>query len=210
MDQIAREELILSNQGLVYFIARKYNVPGLPLNDLVQEGNIGLMRAAENFDPGKGKFGTYAFWWVKAYILRAIKRNWLVHIPSRRHDAKGHDEQDAPFCWMVELEESATVPSEGGELDPFEAVSRNETKQGIQRMLSELEPRERRVICLRFGIGYCGKEHTLEEIARSVGLSREGVRQVIDRALVKMRERNAALRTHSPVGTGKAEFHVCV
>lgn len=200
MDQTAREELILSNQPLVFFIAKKYYVPGLPLRDLVQEGNIGLMKATENFDPGKGKFGTYAFWWIKAYILRAIKNNWLVHVPLRRQESNRHDKQDAPFCQMVELEESATVSSEQDH-DPFEAASRNETKQGIQRMLSELAPRERQVICLRFGIGNGGEDHTLGEVGRSVGLTPERVRQVINKALDKMRRRTVAGKDRSPSGT---------
>ena len=191
MDQTAMQELVLSNQPLVFFIAKKYCVPGLPLRDLVQEGNIGLMKATENFDPSKGKFGTYAFWWVKAYILRAIRQNWLVHVPSRQQKKNRHNQQDGPFCWVVELEESATVPSEG-DPDPFEAACRNETKQGVQRMLSELTPRERQVVCLRFGIGDGGEDHTLEEVGRSVGLTPEGVRQVLNKALVKMRKGNAS------------------
>jgi len=208
MDQTAREELILSNQPLVYFMAKKYYVPGLPLRDLVQEGNIGLMKAAENFDPGKGKFGTYAFWWIKAYILRAIKNNWLVHFPSRRREANRHDKQDVPSCQMVKLEESTTVPSEVDH-DPFEAASNNETKQRIQRMLSELAPKERQAICLRFGIGNGGKEHTLEEVGRSVGLTPEGVRQVINKALVRMWKWDIAEEDCSPSSTRKAEFEAC-
>jgi len=191
MEQTAREELILPNQPLVFFIAKKYHTPGLPLMDLVQEGNIGLIRATEDFDPSKGRFGTYAFWWVKAYILKAIKKNWLVHVSSWRQEANRHDKEDAALCQMVELEESTTVLSEEDD-DPFEAASKNETKQVIQRMLSELAPRERRIICLRFGIGNGGKDHTIEEIGRSVGLTRERVRQILSKALVKMRKREVA------------------
>jgi hypothetical protein len=71
------------------------------------------MKATENFDPGKGKFGTYAFWWVKAYILRAIRQNSLVHVPSKRQKTNRPDKQDAPYCRMVDLEECATVPPGG-------------------------------------------------------------------------------------------------
>jgi len=191
MDQTAREELILSNQALVLFIAKKYHIPGLPLKDLVQEGNIGLMKAAESFDPTKGKFGTYAFWLVKAYILKAIEKNWLVHVPSWRQDANRPGKEDVPLCQIVELEESATAPSEKDD-GPFEAASENETKQVVQRMLSELAPMERRIICLRFGIGNGGQDHTIEEIGRSVGLTPERVRQILSKALGKMRKREAA------------------
>lgn len=191
MDQTTREELILSNQPLVFFIAKKYHTPGLPLMDLVQEGNIGLMRATEDFDPSKGRFGTYAFWWVKAYILKAIKKNWLVHVPSWRQEATQDDKEGTAVCQTVEFEESTMVPLEEDD-DPFEAASKNETKQVIQRMLGELAPRERRIICLRFGIGNGGKDHTIEEIGRSVGLTRERVRQILNKALVKMRKWEAA------------------
>ncbi len=191
MDQALREELILSNQPLVLFIAKKYHIPGLPLKDLVQEGNIGLMKAAESFDPTKGKFGTYAFWLVKAYILKAIHNNWLVHVPSCRQEPNRHDKEDAQLCQIVELEES-TIVAPWEDDGPFEAASENETKQVVQGMLSELTPRERLIICLRFGIGDGGEDHTIEEIGRSVGLTPERVRQILSKALGKMRKREVA------------------
>jgi len=169
VDQAARKELILSNQPLVFFIAKKYRVPGLPLKDLVQEGNIGLMKAAETFDPGKGKFGTYAFWWIKAYILTAIEESWLVHAPSWREEATRNDNGDGPVCQIVELDESVTAPTEEDD-GPFKAAREHETKQVVQRMLTRLNPKERRIVCLRFGIGNGGQDHTIEEIGRSVGL----------------------------------------
>jgi RNA polymerase primary sigma factor len=193
MDPTAREELILSNQALVLFIAKKYHIPGLPLKDLVQEGNIGLMKAAETFDPTKGKFGTYAFWLVKAHILKAIEKNWLVHVPSWRQEANRPGKEDVPLCQIVELEESATAPSEKDD-GPFEAASMDETKQVVQRMLSELTPRERQIICLRFGIGDAEEDHTIEEIGRSVGLAPERVRQILSKALGKMRKREVDLQ----------------
>jgi RNA polymerase primary sigma factor len=194
MDPTAREELILSNQALVLFIAKKYHIPGLPLKDLVQEGNIGLMKATENFDPNKGKFGTYAFWWIKAQILEAIKKNPLVHPPSWRHEANRPDEEEAPLSQVVELDESTTV-APGEDDDPFGATSENETRQVVEGMLNELTPRERQIICLRFGIGDGGEDHTIEEIGRSVGLTPERVRQILSKALGKMRKREVAEKT---------------
>jgi len=194
MDRAAREELILSNQPLVFFIAKKYHVPGLPLKDLVQEGNIGLMKAAETFDPAKGKFGTYAFWWIKAYILRAIEESWLVHTPSWQQEATRNDKGDGPVCQIVELDESATAPTEEDD-GPFKAASEHETKQVVQGMLTKLNPKERHIICLRFGIGNGGQDHTIEEIGRSVGLTPERVRQVLSKALTKMRRTKAAETT---------------
>jgi RNA polymerase primary sigma factor len=191
MDQTAREELILANQALVLIIAKKYHIPGLPLKDLVQEGNIGLMKAAESFDPTKGKFGTYAFWLIKAHILKAIEKNWLVHGPSRQQDANRPGEEDPPPCQIVELDESVTV-APGEEDGLFKAATQNETKQVVQGMLKALTERERQIICLRFGIGDGGEDHTIEEIGRSVGLTPERVRQILSKALGKMRKRGIA------------------
>jgi RNA polymerase sigma factor (sigma-70 family) len=191
MDQTAREELILSNQPLVFFIAKKYHIPGLPLKDLVQEGNIGLMKAVESFDPSKGRFGTYAFWWVRAQILKAIEESWLVHPPSWRQEANWQGKEDAPLCQIVELEDSVPAPTEEDD-GLFKAATENETKQVVQRMLSELTPRERCIICLRFGIENGGEDHTIEEIGRSVGLTPERVRQILNKALTKMRKIVAA------------------
>jgi len=194
MDQAAREELILSNQPLVFFIAKKYHIPGLPLKDLAQEGNIGLMKAAESFDPTRGKFGTYAFWWIKAYILKAIEESWLVHAPSWQQEANRPGKEDVPLCQIVELEESVPAPTEDGD-GPFESASENETRQVVQRMLGKLAPRERRIICLRFGIGNGGEDHTIEEIGRTVGLAPERVRQILSKALTKMRKREGVEKT---------------
>ncbi len=74
----------------------------------------------------------------------------------------------------------------------IKGVSGHETKQVVQRMLSGLTPRERHIVCLRFGIGNGGKDHTIEEIGRSVGLPPEGVRQIVSKALTKMRKTKVA------------------
>lgn len=83
-DQQAREEMIKANLRLVVNIAKKYNNCGLPFQDLIEEGNVGLLKAVERFDPGRNcRFSTYATWWIKQSILRALTDNSkVVRIPS--------------------------------------------------------------------------------------------------------------------------------
>jgi len=89
-DKKLREEFIKKNQGLVYHIAKKYAFPPEILSDLITEGNVGLLKAIEKFDLKKNvKFGTYAYFWIKRYILRALMREFeILKIPERYHEFK--------------------------------------------------------------------------------------------------------------------------
>jgi len=82
MTKSERDQMVKSNQGLVIFIAKKWRTGRLEFLDLVQEGNIGLLHAIDNFDPEKGKFSTYACYWIKKYIRTAVGENRNVQIPE--------------------------------------------------------------------------------------------------------------------------------
>ena len=86
-DPAALEEMIHRNLRLVVYWAKRYRASGMPIQDLIQEGNIGLMRAAEKFDPRKGtRFSTYASWWIRQALARAVcDRQDLIRIPVHMH-----------------------------------------------------------------------------------------------------------------------------
>ncbi len=224
----ARQQFILANLRLVVSVARRYQGQGLPLLDLIQEGNIGLMRGLDLFDWKQGfKFSTYATWWIRQAIVRAIAdRGRGIRIPVHIHDkirnlyrvraefSQTHEHEASP----QELAEALGLPFEEVErlievarLEPVslqlpvsedtelgdlladeqslpdvveEAMFRREMGRAV---MNDLDPRERRVVELRFGLRN-GHQMTLSDIGRLMGLSTERVRQLEREALQKLRQ----------------------
>ncbi len=230
-DPIAREQMIQANLRLVVKIAKTYSNPSMTLGDLVAEGNLGLMRAVEEFDPDAGvRFSTYAAWWIKQSIKRSLLQSGLtIRIPAylakliskwraaandleaRLGRTPGIDEMAKELKISRKKAEmihqgltAISAPNQVG-TDETQAMSEmladnnsNLPEQGMldasmtplmESVLENLEPRERKILELRFGLdGYEGPTRTYKEIGQEIGLTRERVRQLEKKALASLKE----------------------
>lgn len=233
-DQLALEKLVKANLRFVVSVAKQYHNGSMPLNDLINEGNLGLIKAARMFDETKGfKFISYAVWWIRQSIMKALDDHArIVRVPSNKlgelskiskamaameqqFEREPSPEELADFMGITVAEihraktgavrqASLDAPfgsdNEGSLLDVLISPDAEETdgalthsgslRAELERILATLSERERVVLKKVFGIDI-EYSMSMEDIAEELGLTRERVRQIKEKALAKIRVADA-------------------
>ena len=233
-DAEALDKLVRSNLRFVVSVARKYQNQGVPLSDLINEGNLGLIRAAHKFDETKGiKFISYAVWWIRQAVLQALaEQSRIVRVPLNRAGALhrigcrsstllqelGREPTVEEIATDLEISQeevertlaisqshlSLDAPMTPGEDNrlfdylpdeyspgPEDEAYQHALKNTIEEALATLKEREAKILSLYFGLDD-QEPMTLEEIGSLLGITRERVRQIKEKALLRLRHASRA------------------
>lgn len=236
-DEEALEKLVKANLRFVVSVAKQYQNQGLPLTDLISEGNLGLIKAAKRFDETRGfKFISYAVWWIRQSILQALaEQSRIVRLPLNRVGAlnkinkvfarleQEYEREPSPEE-IAEAMQGTLTPEEIAEImrqsgrhvsldspiapgeetrfidvlentdlpQPDQVLMYESLRQEIAKALATLEDREAQILRMHFGIDQ-RYPMTLDEIAEKLGLTRERVRQIKEKAIRKLRSNPAVL-----------------
>lgn len=215
------DEMVVGNLRFVISVAKMYQNQGMDIMDLISEGNIGLIKAAEKFNPSSGlKFISYAVWWVKQSIMASLNENArTIRIPSnlvqeaqkqkRKERVLEEDtfllsndtnipSSNLPYCvgLFSEINEDGdtlidVIPNKNAESPEQYINSTEEIKKKVELMLGILDERERIIIIKYFGL--TGTESNLEDLGEEFGCTKERIRQLKDKAIKKLRNESFGL-----------------
>jgi RNA polymerase primary sigma factor len=214
------DELVVGNLRFVISIAKSYQNQGMDFMDIISEGNIGLIKAAERFDPTSGvKFISYAVWWVRQSIMASLNDNSrTIRLPSNiiqeaqkqrkeesldNHNLIINQEDDQsntnlPYCVGLnsEINEDGDqlidiIPNQNADNPENSLNSIEEIKKKVSLMLSVLDDREKTIIERYYGL--TGIESNLEDLGEEFGCTKERIRQLRDKAIKKLRNESFVL-----------------
>lgn len=177
--------LVEANMGFVVSIARQYLGRGLMLDDLISEGNMGLIKAAQHYDESRGvPFVNYAVVHIRQHIEKALGKE----SNERRVEARGNGQSrsvDAPLGAKPNVS-LLSVLADGSVIQSDERVYNASVARAVEQAIDSLEGREHQVVAAYYGLD--GDALTMAEIAADMGLRRERVRQIRDRAVRRLRQ----------------------
>lgn len=182
-DKASLNKLINANLKFVVNIAKGYRRDNIPFNDLISEGNLALLKAVEKFDETKNvKFISYAVWWIRYYIQAFIDNynKGMINITDT-YNYVTNTTSDNLESYDVNNTDAINANFED------KMILLQDQQDSINKLSECLQERERKILMLYFGMSNDNKENTLDEISKKMNITKERVRQIKDKALIKLR-----------------------